>query len=209
MSEMELIEAVKSGNRESVRELIESGAELNRQDKQGWTALNWAAAKGNTEMVELLLERGADPFEVGRDLRTPSMIALAAGQAEVVKLLRQKEAQLKGADAGQPERKYYVAYHLRDLRRYPAWSENKLDGKAAGTQPAGEQGQEGHGLSDDDVVFLHQDYKVTKSIWPDEDVVFSDVTEQWKDFCRTELRFAVPDELDLIGQPAEAPRPAA
>ncbi len=209
MSEMELIEAVKSGNRESVRELSKSGAEFNRQDKQGWTALNWAAAKGDSEMVELLLEHGADPFEVGRDLRTPAMIALAAGQVEVVRLLRRTEAQLKGEDAGQPERKYYVAYHLRDLRRYPAWSENKLNGKEASPAPAGEQAPEGERLSDDDVVFLHQDYKVTKSIWPDEDVIFSDVTEQWKDYCRTELRFAVPDELDLIGQPAEAPRPAA
>jgi hypothetical protein len=206
MSEMELVEAVKSGNRDSIKELIESGTEVNRQDKQGWTALNWAAAKGNLDVVELLLQHGADPFEVGRDLRTPAMIALAAGQAEVVRVLRQKEAQLKGQDAGQSERKYYAAYHLGDLRRYPAWAENKLNGHAASNNGQAGEGEqaESQGLSDNDVVFLHQDYKVTKSIWSDEDVIFSDVTEQWKDFCKTELRFAVPDELDLIGQPAEA-----
>ena len=209
MSEMELIEAVKSGNRESVRGLIEAGAELSRQDKHGWTALNWAAAKGNLEMIELLLERGADPFEVGRDLRTPAMIALAAGQAEAVRILRRAEAQRGGGGERTPEREYNMAFYLRDLRRYPGWVENKLDAKEAGAEAADGQAQDGEGLSDDDAVFLHQDYKVTKSIWPGEDVIFDDVTEQWKEYCRTELRFAVPDDLDLIGQPAEAAQSAA
>jgi hypothetical protein len=204
MSEMELVEAIKSGNREAVKELLESGAELNRQDKHGWTALNWAAGKGDLEMIELLLRHGADPFEVGRDLRTPQMIALAAGHVEAVKLLRQAEAQTKGA--GQPERKYAAAYTLGEFRRYPAWADNKNGGGEASAEASGEQAQ---GLVDDDVVFLHQDYKVTKSIWPDEDVIFDRVTDQWKDYCRSELQFAVPDDLDLIGQPAETSQSAA
>jgi hypothetical protein len=59
-------------------------------------------------------------------------------------------------------------------------------------------------------VFLHHDYRVTKSIWPDEDVIFDEVTERWEDYCRTELQFAVPDDLDIIRQPvAEAPQDAA
>src|SRR5215213_7354847 len=105
MSQMEFIEAIKSGNRASVEEMLEAGAELNQQDKQGWTPLNWAAGSGQLEIVELLLEQGADPLAVGRDLRTPQMIALAAGQAEVVKRLREAEAQTKGAEAQDTERK--------------------------------------------------------------------------------------------------------
>jgi len=54
------------------------------------------------------------------------------------------------------------------------------------------------------VVFLHGDYSVTRSIWSNEDVVFDKVTEDWKNFCKSELRFAVPDDLDLIGQPVAA-----
>jgi hypothetical protein len=132
------------------------------------------------------------------------MIALAAGHAEVVKRLRQAEAQAKGGEA-ESDRKYCTAYHLGDLRRYPAWTENKLKAENAGKD--GDQSAEA--LSDDDVVFLHQDYTVTKSIWAGEDVIFDNVTEQWKDFCNNELRFAVPDSLDLIARPAEAAQSAA
>jgi len=194
MSEMDLIEAVKSGNRESVRQAIEGGVEVNQQDKQGWTPLNWAAGKGDLEIVELLLERGADPFLVGRDLRTPQMIALAAGRSDVVKALRRAEAELKPAEAKSPGRKYCSAVFLKDLRRYPAWAENEN-----GKQP----------LTDDDVVFLHEDYSVTRSIWANEDVVFDKITEQWKNFCNSELQFAVPDDLDLIGQPVATQQSAA
>ena len=187
MSEVDLIEAVKSGNKESVRELIEAGAQVNQPDKQGWAPLNWAAAKGDLEIVELLLQHDADPFLVGRDLRTPQMIALAAGQSEVVKALRRAEAERQQTEAPAPERKYCSAFHLKDLRRYPAWTENEITG-----------------LNGDDVVFLHGDYSVTRSIWANEDVVFDKVTDEWKNFCHNDLKFAVPDDLDLIGQAAAA-----
>jgi len=91
MDNLQLIEAVKANNLASVKEFIESGADLNQQDEQGWTPLSWAAGKGNPEIVGLLIERGADPLKVGRDRRTPYKIALAAGNAEVAMLLRNAE----------------------------------------------------------------------------------------------------------------------
>jgi uncharacterized protein len=189
MSQMEFIEAIKSGNRAAVEEMIQAGAELNQQDKQGWTPLNWAAGSGQLEIVNVLLERGADPLATGRDLRTPQSIALAAGHADVAKRLREAEA--KAGASGAPDRKYCTAYHLGDLRHYAEWTSENQE------------------LKDDDVVFLHEDYTVTKSIWAGEDVVFNTVTEGWKQFCNNELRFVVPDSLDLIAKPAQAAQSAA
>jgi len=189
MNQSEFIEAIKSGNRATVQEMIDNGAELNQQDKPGWSPLNWAAGSGHLEIVDLLLERGADPLAVGRDLRTPQMIALAAGHAEVVKRLREAEA-----NAGAPapsRRKYCRAYHVGDLRRYAEWTSESQESK------------------DEDVVFLHEDYTVTKSMWAGEDVLFDKVTKPWKEFCDNELRFAVPDSLDLIAKPSAAAQSAA
>ena len=195
MSETDLIEAAKSGSKDSVLQLLDAGADVNQQDKQGWAALNWASGKGDLDIVEALLQRGADPFLTGRDLRTPQMIALAAGRSEVVKSLRRAEAERHGADAKSPARKYSSAFYLKDLRCYSEWVENELNAADSNTKQQ---------LNGDDVVFLHEDYSVTRSIWANEDVVFDKITDQWKDFCNIELQFAVPDDLDLIGQPVSA-----
>src|ERR1043165_85800 len=125
MSQSELIEAIKSGKRTAVQEAIDAGADLNAQDEQGWTPLNWAAGSGHLEFVELLLDHGANPLAVGRDLRTPQMIALAAGHAEVVKRLREAEAKAGATPAA--DRKYCSAYHVGDLRRYSGWAREGQD----------------------------------------------------------------------------------
>src|SRR5262245_52654289 len=118
MEALQLIEAVKTGDLASTRELVKSGVDLGQSDEHGWTALNWAAGKGNLEAVTLLVKLGADIFKVGRDQRTPYMIALAAGHAEVAKFLRQEE-ESAGKERGHAERKYCKAYYLKDLRQHP------------------------------------------------------------------------------------------
>jgi hypothetical protein len=186
MSDLQLIEAVKAGNSATIQALTESGIDVNQQDEQGWTPLSWAAGKGDVKTVTLLLEKGADVFKVGRDQRTPRKIALAAGHADAVKLLKQAEETAGGETTAQPERKYTKAYHLKDMRQFSDWKENN-----------------GVSLSDDDIVFLHQDFTVTQSMWHNEDVVFDQVTREWTEFCTNVLNFRVPDDLDLI-VPAQA-----
>ena len=198
MSELQLIEAVKARNLSKAGELIESGTDVNEQDAQGWTPLNWAAGKGDTEMVRLLTERGADVFKVGRDLRTPYLIALAAGHAEVVKFLRQAEDSVEGEKPQRPVRQYCKAYHLKDLRLFTAWSESRINWKAAGKATNGDGPDETESLRDEDIVFVHQDYTVTRSMWHNEDVIFERVSSQWEEFCSQTLEFRVPDDLDLI-----------
>src|SRR5262249_24608460 len=184
-SELRLIDAVKAENVVRVKELIDLGSDIDEQDEHGWTPLNWAAGRGDTELVRLLVERGADVFKVGRDLRTPYDIALAAGHVDVVKMLRQAEDAVEGEKPSRPERKYSKAYHLRSLRDFSGWKE--ISGQA-----------DQHSLSDDDVVFIHQDHTVTKSMWHDENVIFNQVTPEWREFCANKLEFKAPTDLDLL-----------
>jgi hypothetical protein len=188
-----LIEAVRSGEASRVKELIDSGADINQPGEQGWTPLNWAAGKGNLEIVTLLVQNGADVFKTGRDQRTAYMIALAAGHAEVVRFLRQAEDSVDDEKPERQPRTYCKAYHIEDFRQFSDWTESRINWKAV-DETDGSDTEFAH----DDIVFLHQDYIVTQSIWPNENVIFNSVTPEWQDFCNSVLAFKVPDDLDLI-----------
>jgi uncharacterized protein len=194
MSDMALIEAVKGGAFAEAAKLIKNGADINQQDEQGWTPLNFAAGKGDFSLVKLLVENGADVFKVGRDLRTPYMIALAAGRVPVVKYLMEAEDNYPGEKPASPERKYCKAYLLRDLRQYSAWSESRISGQ----NNENDNGESEAPFADDKVVFIHQDFTVTESMWHNENTVFNSVSAEWEEFCRSSLQFKVPDDLDLI-----------
>lgn len=191
MSDLHLIDAVKTGQFAKVEEALNTGADIHQQDEQGWTALNWAAGKGNVEIVSLLLDRGADVFRAGRDQRTPYKIALAAKHTDVARLLKQAERTVNEASSSSTYGNYARAYLLGDLRKFGDWQEEKE------TVSANENGNS-HELSDDDVVFLQEDFTVTELIWPGENVIFNQTTPEWIEFCTQELRFKVPDDFDLI-----------
>lgn len=189
MSDLRLIEAVKSDDLRAAKELIESGAEINQQDEHGWTPLTWAAGKGSTSLVQLLIESGGDIYKVGNDQRTPYDIALGAGHIESVKLLLQA-AQKSGRSFDDNGRRYCRAYPLSELRRFPRWSENKINLTNPELHTATEES--------DGIAFLHQDFTVTLSMWQGENIIFNDVTADWQEFCTKELGFKIPNDLDLI-----------
>ncbi len=56
----QLILAVKMGHTKTVALLLEQGANVDAQDKKGWSALRHAVSFGRTEIAELLLEHGAN-----------------------------------------------------------------------------------------------------------------------------------------------------
>jgi len=191
MSDLQLIDAVKTGQLAKVEEALNAGADIHQQDEQGWTPLNWAAGKGNVDVVSLLLDRGADVFRTGRDQRTPYKIALAAKHTDVARLLKKAEQAVNGASADSTYGNYARAYLLGDLRKFSDWREEKTNWKAENNGDSNE-------LSDDDVVFLQEDFTVTQLIWPGENVIFNQTTPEWIAFCTKELQFKVPDDFDLI-----------
>lgn len=194
-NEKALIEAAKTEDIAAIRALLGSGADINCADEQGWTPLKFAAGKGNLEIVRLLVESGADIFKAGRDMRTPYMVALAAGRVSVAKYLQAAENDYAGEKPSYPERKYCKAYHLADLRKYPRWNESRINWK---DKKENGNGGMGDALADDQVVFIHQDFTVTESMWRDENIIFNAVDTDWKKFCTDVLKFSVPDALSLV-----------
>lgn len=196
MSEAHLIEAVKRGDHAAVEAIVAGGVDLNEQDENGWTPLNWAAGRGDVEVLRLLLDKGADVLKVGRDQRTPYMIALAASQREAARLLREAEEATQGESANLPERRYCVAYELSRLREFHGWP--KEDARSVAGNNGHPSGNSDAEAFENDIVYLHQDFTVTRLIWHNEDVVFDQVTPEWKEFCINSLKFTVPDDLDQI-----------
>jgi uncharacterized protein len=194
MSTPQLIESVKAANVAAVESLLKGDVEVNQQDEHGWTALNWAAGKGDITMVKLLIGRGADVFKTGRDQRTPYMIALAAGRVEVVKYLMEVEERVGGGRSSKPERKYCKAYHVSSLRQFTGWTESKINWKEKSNDRETEPKAD---FSDSDIVYIHQDYTVTQSMWHNENVIFNQDTQEWRDYCAEVLKFKVPGDLDL------------
>ena len=81
---------------------------------------------------------------------------------------------------------YCKAYQLSQLRQFAGWSENPR-GPAA--KQASSQIEENKSLSDDDLVYVQENYVVTEDLFIDEGIIFNNVTPDWKDFCRGVLMF--------------------
>lgn len=196
--DLKLIEAAKEGDTETAVKLLDEGADVHQRDEHGWTPLNWAAGQGHPETVRLLLERGADVTETGRDNRTPLMIAKAASRKEVAEILTEAEKEKGVWEDPRETRPYCKAYYLRDLRKFDAWTEQDpaAAGNGDGEKKAAADDEEDEGpLTDESIVYVHQDFTVTRSMFHGEDVVYDEVTPEWKQYCEKELEFAIPEDL--------------
>ena len=79
-------------------------------------------------------------------------------------------------------RTYCKAYHLKDLRQFPGWSE-------------GAKEDEAH-LADEDVVYLWDDFTVVKTpVSSETGLLWDQLTPEWQEFCQTTLGFEIPQDL--------------
>jgi len=183
MLESTLIEAVKAGDRETITELIKHGEDIEQKDEYGWTALNWAAGKGETEIVAKLLAAGADSTNTGRDKRSAYRIALAAAHPDCASLLKEA-AKTTSDDAASSGSEYCRAYLAAELKQFPDWPEDSEN------------------VADDEVVFLHGNWVVTRTFTEGKEIIFDNVSPAWQAFCQTKLSFHRPDDLEQAAQMA-------
>lgn len=76
------------GNLQIAETLLAKGAEVDRQDSLGFTAVLYAIQQGHFELLQLLLKHGANIYRLDGFGRTSMQIALARQRDEIVMLLQ-------------------------------------------------------------------------------------------------------------------------
>ena len=71
----------------AVRALLEGGAEVNAKDKDGQTALYYAARNGKKDVVDVLLKRKIDYYSLDQKGDIARTIAFRAGHADIVQMM--------------------------------------------------------------------------------------------------------------------------
>ena len=82
-----LIEAVKQEDVEAVRALLKQGANVNATERDGSSALHWAAQRNNLRLVNLLLDAGANSNAASRYHVSPLYLAALNGSAGIIERL--------------------------------------------------------------------------------------------------------------------------
>ena len=107
------------GKKEKVKELLKLGVDPNIQDRNGGTALIYAArTRGYIDIVKILLENGADPNIQDNDGVTALMLASVERYPKIIKLLLEN-----GADPNIQDDEGVTALMLAALwlASSPAW----------------------------------------------------------------------------------------
>jgi len=85
--EEELFEAVKQGNIDKAKELLDKGINVNVRGDYSWTPLHLAARNKHVDLTKFLLEYGADINARSMSGRTPLYYAVWNRYTDIVKLL--------------------------------------------------------------------------------------------------------------------------
>jgi hypothetical protein len=87
---------------------------------------------------------------------------------------------------------YCKAYSIKDLRQFNHWMEKSENTRKEIQEIEGKKIEVKKELTDDDFLYLQENYVVTDSIFQDENIIFDNVTPEWKDFCNNTLMFEIP-----------------
>ena len=85
-------EAAASGNIPIIELLLRRSEDANHRNRDGWSAIHWAAEEGHLEIVDRLLNAGANPSAVSSYGTSPLHCAANGGHVSIVDLLLLQQA---------------------------------------------------------------------------------------------------------------------
>ena len=89
--------------------------------------------------------------------------------------------------------RYCKAYPIGRFRAYSDWTENTQNLRKEKTQVDGKEVEVTRQLTENDHLYLQENYVVTDGIFLDEHIVFEQTTQEWIDFCKNTLEFEIPN----------------
>jgi len=89
--------------------------------------------------------------------------------------------------------RYCKAYSIVKFRGYRGWTEKAENARKEKKQVDGKEVEAVRELTDNDYLYLQENYVVTDGIFKDENIIFDAVTPQWIEYCTSDLKFEIPD----------------
>lgn len=88
--------------------------------------------------------------------------------------------------------KYCKAYMINRLREFNGWTENAQNARKEKCQTNDVETEGPRILTEDDYLYLQEDYTVTDGIFLGKNVIFDNVTPEWEEYCKNTLKFEIP-----------------
>jgi ankyrin repeat protein len=91
-------EAALVDDTKTLTQMLDSGADINQRDADGYTALHWAAYSNKLESAKILVQRGANLESLDNSKFTPLTVAACYNQAAVASFLVEKGANVNAQE---------------------------------------------------------------------------------------------------------------
>ena len=89
--------------------------------------------------------------------------------------------------------RYCKAYPIQRFQEFSGWKENAESVRKETKQVDGKETEVVREFTDADYLYLQEDFTVTDGIFLEENVIFNDVNDEWKEFCVQTLKFEIPN----------------
>ena len=101
--------------------------------------------------------------------------------------------------------KYCKAYSIKKLREFSAWTEKAENARKEKQKGAdGKEVEVTRTLTDNDYLYLQENYVVTDGIFKDENIIFDQVTPEWVAYCQETLKFEIPSFASAAKEPSDS-----